>query len=502
MGDIESMVFLEALRQFQFKVGRENILFMHVSLVPVLGTAGEQKTKPTQHSVKDLRSLGLSPDIIVCRSTDMLSDSTKSKISTFCHVSTDHIIAVHDVSNLYHVPLMLVRQGVHSLIRDHLGLRGMLPSPDLGAWSTMAHLVDNLHSRVEIAMVGKYNGQGDSYLSVIKALKHSAILLQVDVDIVWIDSSDLEEGVKLSHPEQYEEAWSALKKVKGVLIPGGFGSRGVEGKIAAAKYARERGVPCLGVCLGMQVMVIEFARHVLGWQGANSTEFDAGSPHPVIVFMPEGSTTEMGGTMRLGARKTTITPDTLAAEVYGFTSAVGSTSSVLTVQERHRHRYEVNPSLIGSLRGGGLVFSGRCSEAVRMEIVELTQHPYYLGTQYHPEFLSRPNRPSPPFFSFVAASCGQREKLALAGELRLHHEEALRQEASKVEAEAAVTSPQKSKKRPHEECSTAASPEARVMCADGAALSASPREIGSPLRVSSNTKTAEMILPKPLKFDV
>lgn len=433
VGDIESMVFLEAIRQFQFNVGKENIFFCHVSYVPVLG---EQKTKPTQHGIKELRALGLSPDIIVCRCPTLLEESVKKKISIFCHVDTKNVLSVHDVSNIYHVPLILVEQGLHTILKRELELESMQDVPNLTQWVSMAHTVDNFSTSVDIALVGKYTGLSDSYLSVTKSLLHSGIHLNVNVNVKWIEASDLEEETKSKDSEKYEKAWEIMKSVAGVLVPGGFGNRGVEGKIAAAKFCRETKKPYLGVCLGMQVMVIEFARHVLGSKDANSAEFNENCSDPVIVFMPEISQTEKGGTMRLGTRATAISmtnsdnTSTLASEVYGFgNTTINADNDFKTIlgckiNERHRHRYEVNPNRVDDLEAQGLIFSGMDAEGERMEIAEIhrSSHPFYFGTQYHPEFKSRPNRPSPPFFAFIAVSCGRTTQLGLAGKLWCEHE--------------------------------------------------------------------------------
>lgn len=432
VGDIESMVFLEALRQFQFNVGRENVMFVHISLVPCLGSVGEQKTKPTQHSVKELMALGLSPDIIVCRSTDLLSTPTKNKISSFCHVAPSHVLSVHDVSNIYHVPPMLVEQGLHTIVKRQLKLDKMTDTPDLQTWSEMASIVDSASTDITIALVGKYTGLSDAYLSVSKALKHSAIQLNASEVVKWIEASDLEEETKVSDPEKYDAAWNTLRSVSGILVPGGFGVRGVEGKVAAAKYARENKIPYLGVCLGMQVMVIEYARNVLKKKNANSSEFNPQSTDPVIIFMPEISKNDMGGTMRLGARSTSIQvchstqTSSLAAQVYGLSDKDikenGFTiDSRISVDERHRHRYEVNPEYVAQLEEAGLHFTGKDDQQVRMEIAELlqTDHPFYFGAQFHPEFKSRPNRPSPPFFAFMSVCAGKKSSkdLGLAGRM-------------------------------------------------------------------------------------
>lgn len=396
VGDIESAPFVEALRQFQFRVGKENFVLVHVSLVPVVGVVGEQKTKPTQHTVKELRAAGLSPDFLVCRSEEPLEQATKDKLALFCHVSPSHILSAHDVSNLYRVPLLLEEQNTTAMVVEKLGLKMTDNRPQLDAWREMADHVDSLENEVTIAMVGKYTGLTDSYLSVIKALQHSAFKVGAKMNISWVDATGLEPESESKDPELYAESWHDLKSADGVLVPGGFGNRGIEGMIIAAQYARENQVPYLGVCLGLQVAVIEFTRNVLGKTGANSTEFDEDTQHPAVIFMPEGSRTHMGGTMRLGSRQTNIqTEDCAAVRLYG-----GATE----IHERHRHRYEVNPDMISDLEAAGLNFVGKDTEAQRMEIIELTGHPFFFGTQYHPEFKSRPNRPSPPFFGLVEAA--------------------------------------------------------------------------------------------------
>ena len=396
VGDIESAPFVEALRQFQFRVGKENFVLVHVSLVPVVGVVGEQKTKPTQHTVKELRAAGLTPDFLVCRSEEPLEVATKDKLALFCHVPASHILSAHDVSNLYRVPLLLEEQNTTAMIAEKLGLEMTDNRPQLDAWREMADHIDSLENEVTIAMVGKYTGLIDSYLSVIKALQHSAFKVGAKMNISWVDATGLEPESESKDPELHAKSWQDLKAADGVLVPGGFGNRGIEGMILAAQYARENQVPYLGVCLGLQVAVIEFTRNVLGRTGANSTEFDEDTPHPAVIFMPEGSRTHMGGTMRLGSRQTNIqTEDCAALRLYD-----GATE----IHERHRHRYEVNPDMISDLEKAGLNFVGKDTEAQRMEIIELSGHPFFFGTQYHPEFKSRPNRPSPPFFGLVEAA--------------------------------------------------------------------------------------------------
>ena len=396
VGDIESAPFVEALRQFQFRVGQENVCFVHVSLVPVMGPVGEQKTKPTQHTVKELRGLGIIPDILVCRSEKPLEEETRAKLAAFCHVGTDAVDSAHDVSNLYQIPISLYEQSVLNKVSNHLGFEVPDSLPMLDDWKHMADKVDRLEEQVHIAMVGKYTGLSDSYLSVIKALQHSAFAVDRKLVIDWIESTDLDPH---NVTEKHDEAWELLRAADGILVPGGFGNRGVEGKIAAANYARVNNVPYLGVCLGLQIATIEFCRNVLGLENANSTEFDENTPNPAVVFMPEISKTHMGGTMRLGTKPTPfLVDDCKMRRLYGGADHV---------DERHRHRYEVNPDLIERIEAEGLVYVGKDETGQRCEIMELENHPYYVGTQYHPEFKSRPNRPSPPFLGLLKAAVGQ-----------------------------------------------------------------------------------------------
>ena len=396
VGDIESAPFIEALRQFQFRAGKGNICFVHVSLVPVMGPVGEQKTKPTQHTVKELRGLGIIPDILVCRSEKPLDSETKSKLAAFCHVGEEAVVSAHDVSNLYQIPISLYEQSVLSKVSNHLGFKVPTKLPKLDEWRAMANKVDTLENQVRIAMVGKYTGLSDSYLSVIKALQHSAFAVDRKLVIDWIESTDLDPN---DRTEKYDEAWQTIRSADGILVPGGFGNRGVEGKIAAANYARVNEVPYLGVCLGLQIATIEFCRNVLNIEGANSAEFDEDAPVHAVVFMPEISKTHMGGTMRLGTKPTPfLVDDCKIRRLYG---------GVDHVDERHRHRYEVNPDLIEKIEEAGLRYVGKDETGERCEIMELEGHPYFVGTQYHPEFKSRPGRPSPPFLGLLKAACGQ-----------------------------------------------------------------------------------------------
>ncbi|PHJ25209.1 ctp synthase [Cystoisospora suis] len=411
VGDIESAMYLEALQQFCRRTGRENFCLCHVSFVPSIG--GEQKTKPTQHGVKELRQAGLAPDLIFCRCETMLCEATRNKIALFSQVLPEHVISVHDVANTYRVPLVLESQNVAMLICKRLGLEppftprsaGKLPQAasipvSMKKWTLMADRLTSPTDVVKIGVVGKYTGLSDSYLSVIKALQHGAMEANVKLNIEWIESSNLEDQIRLENKTQYDKAWAALKTVNGVVCPGGFGDRGITGKALSAKFCRETKTPYLGICLGMQVAVIDFARSVLGLESANSEEFDPQCPNPVVISMPEHVSTEnVGGTMRLGKRATIIRDsNSLAAKIYDGRAVV---------DERHRHRYEVNPEMVKAMESKGLKFVGQDERGQRMEIAELTDHPFFFCVQYHPEFNSRPLKPSPPFLGLILAASGR-----------------------------------------------------------------------------------------------
>jgi len=383
VGDIESLPFLEAIRQFPVDAGRRSCMFVHLTLVPYIGHAGEVKTKPTQHSVNELRRIGIQPDMLLCRSEQVLPQDIRKKIALFASLPTEAVISARDVDNIYKVPLVYQAEGVDELVFDHFGLEA--PPPNLETWRELTRRADEATETVRIALVGKYVQLEDAYKSVSEALRHAGFLHGCTVEIDWIDSEAIER----------EGAETLLAKADGVLVPGGFGGRGIEGKIAAARYARERHVPYLGICLGMQVAVCEFARHLAEMDGANSAEFDPETPFPVIDLLPEQKEiTDMGGTMRLGADPVKLHEDTRARDLYG--EAV--------IYERHRHRYEVNNMLRKRLEAAGLIVSGTSPDERLVEVIELHDHPFFVASQYHPEFKSRPERPAPLFRDFVGAA--------------------------------------------------------------------------------------------------
>ncbi|XP_059437699.1 uncharacterized protein LOC132170655 isoform X2 [Corylus avellana] len=426
IGDIESMPFIEALGQFSYRVGTGNFCLIHVSLVPVLNVVGEQKTKPTQHSVRGLRGLGLTPHILACRSTMALDQNVKVKLSQFCHVTEENIITLYDVPNIWHIPLLLRDQKAHEAILKVLNLMGKAGQPALEEWTSRAAICDKLHEPVHIAMVGKYTGLSDSYLSVLKALVHASVFNRKKLFVDWVPASDLEDATAKENPDAYKAAWKLLKGADGILVPGGFGDRGVQGKILAAKYARENRIPFLGICLGMQIAVIEFARSVIGLQDANSTEFDPNTRNPCVIFMPEGSKTHMGGTMRLGSRRTYFqVMNSKSAKLYGSKSVI---------DERHRHRYEVNPDMVACLEKAGLSFAGKDETGRRMEIIELPNHPYFIGVQFHPEFKSRPGKPSPLFLGLIAAACGELDAVFLGNGIQRNIPNGVGNHTAKIKA--------------------------------------------------------------------
>ncbi len=391
VGDIESMPFLEAARQMRLEEGQTNTLFIHVTLVPSSGT-GEQKTKPTQHSVKELRQLGISPDIIICRSATPLTSEAKRKISLFCNVWEHEVISAVDVKNIYELPLVLERENLSSIVLQKLGLRA--GNIDLTDWMKMVSKMENASKSVRIGVVGKYVRFIDTYLSIYEALRHAAAHNDAKLEVKWISAERLEKTA---------EALQELSECHGILIPGGFGPRGAEGKILAIRWARENKVPYLGLCFGFQLAVVEFARNVLGLEEANSTEVDPSTPHPVIDLLPEQrGLKELGGTMRLGAQEVVIEKGTKAFQIYGSER----------ISERHRHRYEVNPDYLPLLTSGNLVFSGKSPDGKRMEILELPDHPFFLATQFHPEFKSRPTRPAPVFSAFIKAALDRAASLS------------------------------------------------------------------------------------------
>jgi CTP synthase len=390
VGDIESLPFLEAIRQMRKDVGRTNVLYVHVTLLPALMATGELKTKPTQHSVKELRGIGIQPDVIVLRSDHPVSQEIRDKIALFTDVASEAVIPAETASTIYEVPLLFEEAGLGSLVVRELGLESSAQPPDLDSWRELVELIKRPKPVLEIALVGKYIELPDAYLSVSESLKHAAWAHEVDVKVRWVDSEQLT-------PEGIAET---LAGVGGVVVPGGFGHRGIEGKILAARFAREKRLPYLGLCLGLQVAVIEFARDVLGTEDANSTEFDMFTEHPVIDFMPDQrDMEEKGGTMRLGLYPARLTPGSKAAAVYGTE----------IVYERHRHRFEVNNRYRPLLEAAGMILSGQSPDGRLVEIVELRDHPWFVASQFHPEFRSRPDRPHPLFDGFVGAAVAVQE---------------------------------------------------------------------------------------------
>ncbi len=383
VGDIESQPFLEAIRQFQHEVGHENAILCHVTLIPYLRASGELKTKPTQASVKELQGMGIQPDIIVCRSEQPLDQGLKDKIALFCNVPNSHVLQNLDVEYLYEAPLAMEQENLAKVVCESLKLD--CPEPDLTDWKQMVNDLRHPTQEVRIALVGKYTALHDAYISVVEALKHGGIPLHTTIDIKWVDSEEL----------TTDNVGELLGDVNGILVPGGFGIRGVEGKILAARYARENDIPYLGLCLGMQVAIIEFARHVCGYNDAHSIELDPNTTHPVIALMPDQNGIEdIGGTLRLGAYPCVLDKDSKACKVYGTTE----------ISERHRHRYEVNNDYRTALVEHGMKLCGTSPDGRIVEMIELPDHPWFIATQAHPELKSRPNRPHPLFRGFVEAA--------------------------------------------------------------------------------------------------
>ncbi|MEK7238483.1 MAG: CTP synthase, partial [Nitrospirota bacterium] len=401
VGDIESLPFLEAIRQFRYDVGRSNVLYVHLTLIPYIKTSGELKTKPTQHSVRELREIGIQPDILLCRTDKFLPADVKKKIAIHCNLDVDAVITAKDVDFIYEVPLVLRQEGLDNLIAKKLLLDAK--EPDLTRWKDVVRKIKEPEDRVKVALVGKYVGLKDSYKSLMEALIHGGIANNLGVDIQWVDSEEVEK----SGAEKF------LSDVDSVLIPGGFGERGIEGKIETIQFAREKKIPFLGICLGMQCAVIEFARNVCGLKGANSTEFDLKSPYPVIYLIEEwydfktqtiqrrDITSAKGGTMRLGAYPCVLTENSFAYKAYGAKE----------ISERHRHRYEFNNSFKDILVKNGLKISGVSPDGELVEIIEIENHPWFFGCQFHPEFKSRPLEPHPVFSAFIAAAYREKELL-------------------------------------------------------------------------------------------
>ncbi|MGE5322355.1 MAG: CTP synthase, partial [Actinomycetota bacterium] len=412
VGDIESLPFLEAIRQMRQELGRDNTIFMHVTLVPWIGAAQELKTKPTQHSVKELLSIGIQPDILLCRTDRFLSKDLKSKIALFCNVEDEAVITAKDVASIYEVPLVFHREGVDKLLLRYLRVDSK--EPDLSRWEELVHSIYNPKDEVHIGIVGKYVEYEDSYKSLKEALVHGAIAHNLKLDVTWVEAEGLESK---DGNRDYEVQ---LEGFDGILVPGGFGKRGIEGMLNAIRYARERKVPYFGICLGMQTACIEFARNVCGLEQANSSEFDPATPHRVIYKLRElRGIDELGGTMRLGAWACKLEPNTQAALAYGATE----------ISERHRHRYEFNREYEAVLTGGGLRLTGATPDGTYVEIVEIPEHPFFLGCQFHPEFKSKPLEPHPLFRAFVKASYdnGLRRR-----DSRVHEEDELFRRPEKI----------------------------------------------------------------------
>ncbi|MBD1834547.1 CTP synthase [Cyanobacteria bacterium FACHB-472] len=389
VGDIESLPFLEAIRQIRKDVGRHNVLYMHVTLVPWIPSAGEMKTKPTQHSVKELRSIGIQPDVLVCRCDRPLAPGMKEKLSEFCDVPVESVITAIDAKSIYEVPLILEQEGLAQQTLELLQLEKR--QPDLSQWQTLVNRLYNPTHQVEIAIVGKYVRLTDAYLSVVEALRHAAISMDCELNVRWVSAENLE----LEGAEPY------LAGVNGIIVPGGFGSRGVDGKIIAIEYARTHQIPFLGLCLGMQCSVIEWARHLAGLEDANSAEFDPNGTNPVINLLPEQQdVVDLGGTMRLGLYPCRLTPNTLALGLY----------QEEVVYERHRHRYEFNNAYRNLFLESGYVISGTSPDGRLVEIIELPNHPFFIATQFHPEFRSRPNTPHPLFQGLIQAALGKLDR--------------------------------------------------------------------------------------------
>jgi CTP synthase len=390
VGDIESLPFLEAIRQIKNDVGRDHVLYIHCTLIPKLSASGELKTKPTQHSVKELRGIGIQPNVIVCRTEHPLSEDLKRKVALFCDIDPEAVIELRDVETLYEVPLLLQREGLDRIVVNHLNLGN--GEADMSEWQALVNKVKSLSRKTTVAIVGKYVSLPDAYMSVVESLKHAGFANDTDVQIHWVNSEDV--------TDENADEW--LRDVDGILVPGGFGDRGIEGKIAAIRYARERRITFFGICLGMQMTCVEGARNLLGLEGAHSTEFDAETPHPIIDLLPEQKDIEdLGGTMRLGLFPCKLLPGSRAQRAYGNG----------LVYERHRHRYEFNNEYREQLERVGYRFSGTSPDGRLMEIVEREDHPWFVATQFHPEFRSRPNRPHPLFRDFVAAALKQASEL-------------------------------------------------------------------------------------------